>query len=855
MLPVNILSSEEAAYFASHGVSEENILAAMKLDLDMSGNYGSTWLAIDMERRRLCRADIQRNLYNEYELEYLVSPYIDNYNTSNALLAFIVKEPVKILPDSDEKEYKERCETAAGSGMTEIVGFCTNACKLRLFAFVHIWEHFVVGDIVAEDDPIFEQFLAKCPKCGTVYEDQSRRICTHCANRKSLLRRLLEYFKPFKFQLAVVIICLLITAGITLVSPIVSGQLLYDQVIDVTDENVRAEYGELVDLTDNRSIFTQSWALIKSLASPKYYYYSEDSDGKYIFDSESRKYVTAEADSEETRYTLVLTDEKNENENAVRVTGRLHSKGYVYAAVWLIFGLAIASLAVEIVTNRCNATMSTSVTKTMRDDIFRAMSALSLSYFNKNPTGRLFNRVNYDAVRIKDFYIGGLPYLIINVIKFVGIVILLFSINVRLTLIVLIPVPLIFFLFKFMLPKLWRSYSQQWRASSSMNSMLGDVLNGERVVKAFAKEDAETNRFISYADRIYKANLRTNLIQILIFPVVSLLIGITSQAIWGFGGVSVMNGSMTYGQLVTYFGYLGMIFAPLDFFSTFTNMITDTINSAQRMFEVLDMIPEITESSSPVSVEKLKGNITFDKVCFHYSPNRPILNNVSFEIHEGDHVGLVGHTGSGKSTIANLVTRMYDVVSGSVSIDGVNVKDLTNESLRRNIAVVSQEVFIFGGTIADNIRYAKPDATMDEIIMAAKAANAHDFITRLPEGYETLVGIGSRSLSGGERQRISIARALLLSPSILILDEATAAMDNETERQISDAIDRLVVGRTTISIAHRLSTLKNCNYIMAIEHGELAEMGSAEELLEKKGVYYNLYTLQNDQMNQVMQGL
>ena len=198
---------------------------------------------------------------------------------------------------------------------------------------------------------------------------------------------------------------------------------------------------------------------------------------------------------------------------------------------------------------------------------------------------------------------------------------------------------------------------------------------------------------------------------------------------------------------------------------------------------------------------------------------------------------------------------MYDVISGTVSIDGVNVKDISLDVLRKNVSIVSQEVFIFGGTIADNIRYAKPEATMEEVIAAATAANAHDFIMRLPEGYETMVGIGSRSLSGGERQRISIARALLMSPSILILDEATAAMDNETEKQISAAIDKLIEGRTTISIAHRLSTLKNCNYIMAIEHGELVEMGTAEELLERKGVYYNLYTLQNEQMNRVMQGL
>jgi ATP-binding cassette subfamily B protein len=345
------------------------------------------------------------------------------------------------------------------------------------------------------------------------------------------------------------------------------------------------------------------------------------------------------------------------------------------------------------------------------------------------------------------------------------------------------------------------------------------------------------------------------MITICIFPIVSLLIGMTSQAIWGFGGFNVMGKTMTYGQLTTYLGYLGMIFGPLNFFSTFTNLITDTINSAQRMFEVLDMIPEITDVKEPVKLDEIKGDIVFDQVQFHYAPNRPILKNVSFEIHAGDHVGLVGHTGSGKSTIANLITRMYDVISGSITIDGHNIKDIEIQSLRRNVAIVSQEVYLFGGTIADNIRYAKPEATMDEVIAAARAANAHDFIMRLPEGYETRVGIGHRSLSGGERQRISIARALLLAPSLLILDEATAAMDNETERLISEAIDKLIQGRTTISIAHRLSTLKNCNYLMAIEHGELAEMGTAEELLAQKGVYYKLYTLQNEQMKQVMKGL
>ncbi len=857
MLPVYFLTEEQLKIFGSHGVEADDILSAIRFDLDTDGNFGETLLVLDKKRKRLCRYDTNKDKYDEFELALLVNPYIDNYCTSNALLAYAVTSPVLFSKEMTEKEFEKQSEEEARKGETVIIGFCTNACKCRLFAFIHIWERLVLDEIVTEDDPIFEQFYAKCPKCGTVYEDQNRRICANCVNRKGLLIRLLAYFKPFKLQLVTVVICLILSSAISLMSPILTGQLMYDQVVSESDPNVFAEYGDELIL-ESPGFFGRAGDLVTALTDKKYYYYAPDDGGKFVMSEENGKkfvYADQNTDADLQRYSLKITDDKNEAENTVQVTGRLHGLENVYAVVAVIVGLAILSLCVNITSNRANARMSTQVTKHMKNDIFKAMSALSISYFNKNPTGRLVTRVNYDAVKIRNFYTGGVPYLIVNVLNFVGLTIFLFSINVKLTLIVFIPIPLVICLFRFMLPKLWRSYSRQWRRSSSLNAMLGDVLGGARVVKAFAKESDETNRFAKYTDRLCEANLKTNLITVLLFPLVSLLIGITSQAIWGFGGVSVMGGKMTYGQLATYIGYLGMIFGPLDFFSTFTNLITDTINSAQRMFEVLDTVPEIADSKNPTVPEKIEGNITFDRVSFHYSPNRPILNNISFEIKKGDHVGLVGHTGSGKSTVANLITRMYDVISGSVLIDGVNVKDMSLDVLRKNVSIVSQEVFIFGGTIADNIRYGKPEASMDEVISAAIAANAHDFIMRLPEGYETMVGIGSRSLSGGERQRISIARALLMSPSILILDEATAAMDNETEKQISSAIDKLIEGRTTISIAHRLSTLKNCNYIMAIEHGELVEMGTAEELLEKKGVYYNLYTLQNEQMNRVMQGL
>lgn len=779
MLPINTPSAEMLDALVEKGTTEADLLAVLRLDLDLDGSFGETFLALDIKRRNVYRFISETKSLTVYPMDSYTDGYIDDLTSTNRILAVRYPAPFPTRRnDEPQEEYEARLRSYRETGTTEVLGYCTNACKRRLFTFMTVWQRFEKGDTVTEDDPIFEQFNARCPKCGTVYPDQDIRVCEKCNRRKGLIFRLLGYFKPFKPQLFTVLICMLLTSCISLLTPVISGQVLYDQVI----------------------------------SKPTY-----AADG-------------------------------------TQLTGKLHDLRYVYAVVAVLVGMALLQLLVGIMQNRANAHMSTNVTRTMKNDIFRSMCGLSISYFNQNPTGRLVNRVNYDAVKIRNFYIDGVPHLIVNVLNFVGLTVFLFSINWKLTLIVFIPVPIIVAIFKTMLPKLWRAFSKQYRRSSSLNAMLNDTLSGVRVVKAFAKEAEETHRFYQYSSRLYDANLRSNLISICIFPIVGLLIGLSSTAIWGFGGIEVMGQRMTYGELTTYLSYIGMIFGPLNFFSTFTNLLTDTINSAERMFEVMDMIPEITDSPNAVKLDTIKGDIEFKNVCFHYTPNRPILKDVSFRIKAGDHIGLVGHTGSGKSTIANLITRMYDVVSGSITIDGVDVKDIELRSLRRNIAIVSQEIFIFRGTIADNIRYARPEATIDEVIEAARAANAHDFIMSLPEGYETTVGIGSRSLSGGERQRISIARALLLKPSLLILDEATAAMDTETERLISEAIDKLVEGKTTVSIAHRLATLKNCNYLMAIENGQLAEIGTEEELLEKKGVYYKLWTLQTEQMQKVLRG-
>lgn len=809
MLPLDKLDAEARDGFSHRGVKEEDLDLCVELDLDVKGNFGTTWIAVSRKDMRFYVMSVtsdaetvyrrkkedakaarraakkgedvgekdavglfRKGYFKDYDWTQLSNLYIDNYVSSNRLLGRIGEE----LEDGKDDDNGEN-EKKPDMRETVIVAYCTNARKRKLFAFLDIVSRFKKNEDVSEDDPIFEQFHQKCPKCGRVYKDQNRRICEYCTNQSAVLKRLLGYFAKFKFELVTVLLCMIGTSAISLLSPIINGQLLYDQVI--------AEPGVV--------------------------------NGREI--------------------------------------GRFHSETWVWIVVGVIFGMALLSLLIQIIQNRTNAHLSTRVALNMKLDIFTAMQKLSLSFFNNNMTGRLITRVNYDADRIRAFFIDGVPNLIINGLNFIGLTIFLFWMNWKLTLIVFIPVPFVVLIFKFMLPKLWRMYSKLYRRSSSLNAVLGDSLNGIRVVKAFAKETDESNRFYSYSHRLYDASLQLNMVSLTIFPVIGLLIAMSSKAIWGFGGMQVMGGYMTYGQFTTYFGYLGMIFGPLNFFTNFSNMLTDTMNSAQRMFEVIDAVPEIADAPDAVAIDRMKGDIEFRKVMFHYAPNRPILKDMSFHIKPGYQVGLVGHTGAGKSTIANLISRLYDTISGSIYIDGVNVKQIKGESMRKNIAIVSQEIYLFKGTIADNIRYAKPDATMEEIIAASRIASAHDFILSLPDGYETIVGTGSRSLSGGEKQRISIARAVLLDPSILILDEATAAMDTETERLIQDALDKLVKGRTTITIAHRLSTLKECNYLFVIDHGEIAEEGTHTELIEKKGQYYRLYTLQTKAMSKVLQGM
>lgn len=521
--------------------------------------------------------------------------------------------------------------------------------------------------------------------------------------------------------------------------------------------------------------------------------------------------------------------------------------GKIIPFVLMMIGLEITTLAVNIIQGRVGARVSGKIVYDIKSEVFDAMQRLSMSFFSSKHTGSLMNRVNSDALDIQYFLNDGLPQFFINAITILGIGGVVLYNNPLLALLIMLPVPFIVFIIKKVIPKFNKFKWIGWHKSSKLNSIINDSLQGIRVVKAFGKEENEVGRFETATQDLYDVRVREGLMSARVFPVLNYLMTIGGLFVWGLGGRQVLQGQMTFGMLMTFVGYIGMLYAPINFMIRTYDWWANCMNSAQRIFEIVDRQTDVPEAKDPVEIGRIKGEVELCDVTFGYEPNKPVLHNVSFKVQPGEMIGLVGHSGAGKSTITNIITRLYDVTEGELLIDGINVKKIRQKDLHGQIGMVLQDTFLFNGTIAENIAYARPDATMEEIIRAAKLANAHDFIMKLPDGYETEIGKRKTNLSGGERQRISIARTVLLDPAILILDEATASLDTETEQQIQAALETLTKGRTTIAIAHRLSTLKNADRLVVVERGEIAEIGTHEELANKPdGIYARMVGRQRD---------
>ncbi len=493
------------------------------------------------------------------------------------------------------------------------------------------------------------------------------------------------------------------------------------------------------------------------------------------------------------------------------------------------------------------AGMLPNVIYSIKIKIFKAMQRLSVGFYTHKQTGSLMERVTRDSNNIYWFFVDGFPYLIGSAITVIGIVIIMFATSVKLTLMSLIAASVIFVFYPIFNKLFRKMHHKVWVQHSRLTSKVSDNINGHRIIKAFSKEDDELNTFNKISSNVKNAEITVANAENTVFPILSVFIYLLGALVLGYGGVlCITTNELTIGELLTFVIYLQMIQQPIDFLSWVSNWWARCVDSAQRVFEIMDTEPDVKDTENPVILENFKGEVEINELQFEYEPAHPIIKNLSLKINEGEMLGIVGKTGAGKTTISNLIARLYDPKEGVVKIDGYDVKELSSKQLRKNIGIVSQDIFLFMGTIADNIRYARPDATNDEVIAAAKAASAHGFISKLPDGYETWVGSGGQDLSGGERQRISIARTIIQNPKILILDEATAAMDTETERNIQNSLSELKSGRTTISIAHRLSTLRDADKLAVIDDGECIEFGTFQELMEKKGAYYKLFKLQEE---------
>ena len=510
-----------------------------------------------------------------------------------------------------------------------------------------------------------------------------------------------------------------------------------------------------------------------------------------------------------------------------------------------ILGAQLLVRGVSMVRSHLLINASNGLIVDLRKLLFDKIQKLSISKISKRTSGDLMSRVSNDTSQVQNFLVHFLPNVLEQMILFLAVGTFILIYDYKLFILVMIPVPFVILSFNLFWKFVMRMYRRRWQCSAQSNAVLHDIFSGIRVVKAFGMEHRETERYDKAAREERNITERADCIWSILMPILQFCMSFGEFIILYYVGSQILATKMTLGDMTLFSSYAGLIYGPLRMIAGIPRHAMRFLTSAGKIFEILD--EEIEISDREQSVDKaIKGDIDINEISFGYESGTEVLHKIDLHIKSGEFIGLVGKSGTGKSTLINLIMRMYDVEEGSILVDGIDIRDYSQESLRSQIGVVLQETFLFSGSIYQNIAYAKPTASREEIIAVSKLAGCHEFIIKLPDGYNTKVGEKGYNLSGGERQRVAIARALLHNPRILILDEATASLDTETEKQIQDALANLSANRTTIAIAHRLSTLRNATRLVVIDKGRIAEVGTHDELIEKHGIYYGLVMAQRE---------
>lgn len=509
----------------------------------------------------------------------------------------------------------------------------------------------------------------------------------------------------------------------------------------------------------------------------------------------------------------------------------------------LMFSLSVAIVIINILKSNASAKLGAKISADLRVELFNKYQRLPLSFINDRRPGELLNRITEDTRFIREFMEDVFCNLFAILFIFIWDVIFMLIINVKLALLTFIFVPIVSAVMIGLRKTIDRIFHLQFKKNDDVASDLQDVISGMRVVKSYGKEKQESERFKVLAGEFASIQKRNDRFWAMFDFIVSFLMGMGLVIVVYFGGMDVFSYKMSVGELYQFITYTLLLFQYVGWMGRLPREVSRLTSCLERIYDVLAQ--EVTEEdATKVHDVDIKGEITFDHSTFGYKSYQPVLEDINAVVKPGEMIGIVGASGTGKSTLINLLMGLYEIDDGRILVDGTDMKEISRHSYHSQLGVVLQETFLFSGTIIDNIRFSKPDATIPEIIRAAKLANAHDFISKLPDGYNTYVGEKGHTLSGGERQRIAIARAILPDPRLLILDEATASLDTESEFMIQKALERLTAGKTTFAIAHRLSTLNNADRIMVIDGHRIAEIGTHSELLEKKGIYYNLFTAQ-----------